>query len=102
DALSGPGACGEPAAGQYSGRCGYGPRLPLLMISPWAKTNFVDHTVTDQTSLLRFIEENWSLGRIGDQSLDEQAGSLLNLFDFSAGTPRAAPLILDPTTGLPQ
>jgi len=72
------------------------------MISPWAKTNFVDHTITDQTSLLRFIEDNWSLGRIGDQSLDEQAGSLLNLFDFSDSAPRAAPLILDPTTGVPQ
>ena len=102
DALSGPGACGEPAKGQYPGRCGYGPRLPLLLISPWARINFVDHTLTDQTSLLRFIEDNWALGRIGDQSHDEQAGSLLNLFDFSESAPRAAPLILDPATGLSQ
>jgi len=55
-----------------------------------------------QTSLLRFIEDNWALGRIGDQSLDERAGSLLNLFDFSESAPRAGPLILDPATGLPQ
>ena len=30
------------------GRCGYGPRLPLLVVSPWARRNFVDHSVTDQ------------------------------------------------------
>jgi len=55
----------------------------------------VDHSVTDQSSILRFIEDNWELGRIGDQSFDERAGSLLNLFDFDflARTPRK--LLLD-------
>ncbi len=41
------GTCGtNPAriAGGYQDRCGYGPRLPLLVISPYAKRNFVDHT----------------------------------------------------------
>ncbi|HXZ24640.1 MAG TPA: alkaline phosphatase family protein, partial [Nitrospiria bacterium] len=81
--------------------CGYGPRQPLLVVSPYAKVNFVDHTVTDQTSVLRFIEDNWSLGRIGNGSLDEKAGSLLNLFDFSHRSGGAAQrLFLDPTTGL--
>jgi phospholipase C len=56
--------------------------LPLLVISPWAKVNFVNHQTTDQTSVLRFIEDNWSLGRIGDQSFDEKAGSLQNMFDW--------------------
>ncbi len=99
DALTGPGSCGTAAPGAYQGRCGYGPRLPLLVVSPFAKRNFVDHIVTDQSSLLRFIEDNWSLGRIGDQSFDEPAGSLLNLFDLSNhGTPR---LFLDPVTGQP-
>ncbi len=46
---------------------------------------------------MRFIEDNWSLGRIGDQSLDEKAGSLLNLFDFRS--PGARNVFLDPTTG---
>ncbi len=55
--------------------------------------------MTDQTSVLRFIEDNWDLGRIGDQSFDEKAGSLLNMFDFSA--PRDITLILDPETGQP-
>lgn len=99
DYLTGPGSCGVAASGTYQGRCGYGPRLPLLVISPWAKVNFVDHGVTDQTSILRFIEDNWNLGRIGDQSFDEQAGSLLNLFDFGGtGTTK---LFLDPATGQP-
>ena len=102
DGLTGPGACGQPGAGQYQGRCGYGPRLPLLLVSPWAKVNFVDHAVTDQSSLLRFIEDNWSLGRIGDQSMDEYAGSLLNLFDFREDAQHAGLLFLDPLSGVKQ
>jgi phospholipase C len=83
DAYSGPGRCGNPAPGAYPGRCGYGPRLPLLVISPYAKINFVDHTLTDQTSILRFIEDNWALGRIGDSSFDDKAGTLAGMFDFA-------------------
>jgi phospholipase C len=99
DALTGPGSCGVAAADTYQGRCGYGPRLPLLVISPWAKSNFVDHTVTDQSSILRFIEDNWDLGRIGDQSFDERAGSLVGLFNFGRHAVRK--LILDVKTGEP-
>jgi len=50
--------------------------------------------------VLRFIEDNWSLGRIGNQSTDALAGSLLNLFDFTNGR-RARRLILDDKTGEP-
>ncbi len=101
DALTGPGSCTGPAAGPivYQGRCGYGPRLPLLVISPFARTNFVDHTVTDQTSVLRFIEDNWGTGRIGDDSLDGRAAPLTGLFDFAG--PRQPALALDPRTGTP-
>jgi phospholipase C len=98
DALTGEGSCGTAGPGAYQGRCGYGPRMPLLVVSPWAKVNFVDHTITDQSSILRFIEDNWDLGRIGDQSFDERAGSLMGLFDF-ARAPRAKKLLLDPATG---
>ncbi|MDT5351034.1 MAG: phospholipase, partial [Mycobacterium sp.] len=62
--------------------------------------NFVDHTLTDQASILRFIEDNWSTGRIGDQSLDERAGALNAMFDFSGS--RQPTLLLDPRTGNPQ
>lgn len=97
DALNGNGRCGAAAAGAYPGRCGYGPRLPLLVVSPYARVNFVDHGLTDQTSIIRFIEDNWDLGRIGDQSYDELAGSLEAMLDFSG--PTAKPIILDPRTG---
>jgi phospholipase C len=47
---------------------------------------------------LRFIEDNWNLGRIGSGSTDATAGMLNNMFDFSGG-PKAGKLILDPATG---
>lgn len=99
DALAAPGKCGDAAAaGGYAGRCGYGPRLPLLVISPFARENYVDHHVTDQSSVLRFIEDNWGLGRIADSSFDERAGSLLHMFNFNRklATPR---LMLDRQSG---
>jgi phospholipase C len=55
--------------------------------------------LTDQTSILRFIEDNWSTGRVGNASFDEYAGKLTRMFDFG-GEPRADHLILDPTTGV--
>ena len=98
DQLNGPGMCGASDETAYQGRCGYGTRLPLLVISPYARVNYVDHAITDQTSLLRFIEDNWNLGRIGDTSFDELAGSLLSMFNFNSETDA---LILDPSTGEP-
>jgi len=100
DALT-DGSCGAARAGSYPARCGYGPRLPLLVVSPFSRRNFVDHSITDQTSILRFIEDNWGLGRIGGGSFDEKAGSLESLFDFEGGG-RAPRLILDPATGRPK
>lgn len=97
DALAGPGSCGVVKAGAYQDRCGYGPRQPLLVISPFAKANFVDHSVTDQSSILRFIEDNWKLGRIGNQSFDALAGSLNNMFSFDH--PDGRRLILNLQTG---
>jgi phospholipase C len=93
------GAFGQPA----QGRCGYGTRIPLLVVSPFAKVNFVDHTLTDQSSVLRFIEDNWLFGeRIQPGgSFDTIAGPLNNMFDFddrSEGGPRK--LILDEATGV--
>lgn len=105
DSVSGTDRCDTPGAGAFWGRCGNGPRLPLLVISPWAKQNFVDHTVTIQSSIIRFIEDNWRLGRLDPESVpddqaafDRHAGALDTLFDFTA-PPRLEPLILDPETG---
>jgi phospholipase C len=99
DFLTGTGLCGTAKTGAYEDRCGYGPRLPLLIISPYAKQNFVDNTLTDQTSVLRFIEDNWQAGRIGDQSFDALAGPLTNMLNFHQRNDR--PLYLDPITGEP-
>ena len=105
DALT-PAGCGTRAdpqhtLGGYQDRCGYGPRQPLLVISRFAKVNFVDHGVTDQSSVLRFIEDNWQTGRIGNFSFDTKAGSLLDMFSFDGrGTEGAHKLFLDPSTGL--
>ena len=66
--------CGDKSDGPGA-RCGYGPRLPLLVISPYARENYVSHALTDQTSILRFIEDNWLGGeRISDISFDRIAG----------------------------
>jgi phospholipase C len=97
DALLGDEGCGASKNGDDQGRCGYGPRLPFLLISPYARENFVDHSVIDQASVARFIEDNWGLGRIGAGSFDEDAGSLLAMFDFSKR--RTDKLLLDPSTG---
>jgi phospholipase C len=100
DALTGAGHCGTAPAGAYQDRCGYGPRLPLLVISPFAKPDSVAHTISDQTSILRFIEDNWGTGQIGNQSFDAKAGTLDNMFNFKATDGDRAPkLFLDPTTG---
>jgi phospholipase C len=88
----------DSSGNPIEGRCGYGPRLPLMVISPWARQNFVDSTLTDQSSILRFIEDNWGTGQIGNGSYDQLAGPLTNMFDFSRG-PINYRLILDPTTG---
>ena len=70
----------------------------------------VDHTLTDQSSILRFVEDNWGLPRIAG-SFDAVAGSLNGMFAFDAKTgkgnaygnaPNKAPYILDPVTGQPR
>src|ERR1700722_16003307 len=109
DALTGAGFCGSAAprmagisAAAAQGRCGYGPRLPLLVISPWARANFVDHTVTDQTSVIHFIEDNWLNGtRIGNGSFDAVANSISQMFNFAKIRPNGT-LFLNPVTGLKQ
>jgi phospholipase C len=95
-----------PSTGQvvdpHTGRCGLGPRLPLLLISPWARTNAVDHTLLDTTSVLRMIEDRFAGGRrIGGGSFDVRAGRMLNALDL-ARRPKDRRLILDPNTGEPR
>jgi phospholipase C len=101
DTLTGAGQCGDGhrSLGDEDGRCGYGPRLPLLVVSPFAKSNDVAHNLTDQSSILRFIERNWRLDGI-EGSFANIAGSLEPMFDFNRHDTNP-PLFLDPKTGQP-
>ncbi|HEX8919543.1 MAG TPA: alkaline phosphatase family protein [Chloroflexota bacterium] len=90
--------CGTTTDGAGA-RCGHGPRLPYLIISPYARDNYVDHTLIDQTSTTRFIEDNWLNGqRISTDSFDRNAGSILGMLNFSH--PSGRRLFLDPQTGI--
>ena len=91
-----PGYDGKPNA---QGRCGYGPRLPFIVVSPYARVNYVDHTLIDQTSILRFIEDNWLHGRRLTGSFDALAGPLDSMLDWKK--PKADKLILDEENGQP-
>jgi phospholipase C len=96
-----------PLAGEQ-GRCGFGPRIPILVISPYARVNHVDSDLADQASIINFIEYNWRLPGIpgsADQVLskvDRSEGvpfDLAGMFDFRY--PSARRLILSPVTGEP-
>ena len=91
----------DPANTHALGRCGYGMRQPFLVISPFALENAVDHTVTDQTSVIHFVEDNWLGGqRIGQGSFDAIASPINQMFDFRHHRTDGR-LLLDPRTGAP-
>jgi len=107
DQLTGAGRCDGPSSRQglgpngapVNGRCGPGTRVPFLVISPYAKSNYVDSTPVTQASVIRFIEDNWLGGqRIGGGSNDAIAGSIMGMFNFNA-SPNLTPYYLNPTTG---
>ena len=62
-------------------RWGPGLRVPTIVISPFAKKGFVDHTQYDTTSILRLIEDRWNLQPLGTR--DAATGNLSTAFDFS-------------------
>ena len=79
---------------------GSGVRIPLMIVSPYAKKGYVDHTYNDHVSILKFIEKNWRLSTLSARSLDNlpnpeatlanpyvptnspAIGDLMTLFDF--------------------
>ncbi|MET0330518.1 MAG: alkaline phosphatase family protein [Dyella sp.] len=109
DALDGAGLCrggnvllGIDGKHPAQGRCGFGPRLPLLVVSPWARENTVDNTLTDQSSITRFVEDNWlNSERLGYGSFDAQAGVLTPMFNFRAPPQNDRRVLLDEQTGQP-
>ena len=62
-------------------RWGPGLRVPAVIVSPFARRAFVDHTVYDTTSILKFVETRWNVAPLGDR--DAAAADLTNAFDFS-------------------
>ncbi len=62
-------------------RFGFGIRVPLLVISPYAKEGFIDHTRGEFSSVLRFIEDNWGLSQLTHR--DRNADNLSEAFDFT-------------------
>lgn len=108
DQLNGPGNCNASGATQgigvsgaaVNGRCGPGTRIPLIVISPYARVNYIDHTLITQASVVKFIEDNWLGGtRLGGGSHDATTGSINALFDFTNGGSTPV-LYLDQTTGV--
>ena len=76
---------------------GDGPRVPMLVVSPYARQGFVDHTYNDHVSILKFIEANWGLKPLTSYSEDNlpnatpgvyipknrpAIGNLMTMFDF--------------------
>jgi len=107
--LNGAGNCGTPGVTPepngllglpVAGRCGPGMRQPFMVISPYAKKNYISHVLTTQASIPQFIEDNWLKGkRLGGGSFDADAatGSIVDMFNFNKAN--GAELILDPTFG---
>lgn len=60
---------------------GPGSRVPTIVISPYARRGFVDHTLYDTTSILALIEARWHLAPLGPR--DAAANDLTNAFDFT-------------------
>jgi phospholipase C len=57
-------------------------RVPAVVVSPWAKPNYVSHTVYDHTSILRLVESKWNLPALSNR--DANANAMLDCFDFRA------------------
>jgi phospholipase C len=82
---------------------GDGTRIPFIVVSPYAKKGFVDHTYYDHTSVLKFIERNWKLSTLSDRSRDNLPNPKQsceeeddhNRLDADAYIPRNAPAVGD-------
>jgi phospholipase C len=94
-----PPACepgGPNSSGQKFDR--YGVRVPLIVVSPFAKKHYVSHHVADHTSIVRFIANRFGLGALTRR--DANAWPLLDLFDFKNpphwNPPRPPAATIDP------
>jgi len=74
-----------------------GPRVPLVVVSPWARRNYVSHVPRDHTAITRLIEALFGLPALTPR--DANSDALLDLFDFSCGREMALPPAPQPGTG---
>lgn len=77
---------------------GYGPRVPTLVISPFAKPGYISHRTYDFTSMLKFIEERFGLPHL--TARDHQADDMKDVFDFNQ--PAVPPLVIAVPPDLPS
>ncbi len=78
---------------------GYGLRVPAILVSPYAKSGYIDHTVLDFTSMLKFIEQNWNITPLATR--DTNANNFLSAFDFNQAPRLPNFLPLTRTTAIP-
>lgn len=83
-----------PRVDQY----GYGFRVPALLVSPYARRGFVDHTQLDHTSILKFIESNWNIPPLAER--DARANNFTSAFDFSS--PPRSPVFISSSRAEPE
>ena len=86
-----PGGWYDHVAPRQIDRNGLGFRVPLLLLSKYAKRGYVSHTQHEYESLLKFIEYNWKLPSL--ETTDRRADALGDMFDFSSpGGKRPVPI----------
>jgi phospholipase C len=73
-----------PAGAMQYDFASYGFRVPLVVVSPWAKPHYVSHMTADHTSILKFIEVRYHLNALSRR--DANAYPLTDMFDFSKAT----------------
>jgi len=69
---------------------GYGFRVPCLVVSPFARAGYIDHTVNDHTSILKFVETKYGLAPLSTR--DAAANDFAEAFDFTQATRRFEPI----------
>jgi phospholipase C len=70
---------------------GFGPRVPMLILSPWVRSGYIDHNTLEFSSVLKLIEERFDLDPL--TARDEQSNELIDAFDFKQAP--LPPLVLD-------
>jgi phospholipase C len=92
DSLAPTGNNGVPAPYDFA-QLGF--RVPLIVVSPYARPHFVSHVVSDHTSILRFIEARFRLPAL--TARDANADPLYDLFDFKKAALKTPPPLPTPT-----